>query len=91
MPRIGVLVGLPESDQRSIRTRIDWTSPVATRTRCHSAAVFTIASAPNRIEVEIAIATLLRRLPKLQPDDIEHPDWRQTLVLRGPNKLPASW
>jgi cytochrome P450 len=34
---------------------------------------------------------LLRRLPKLQPDDIERPDWRQTFVLRGPNKLPASW
>jgi cytochrome P450 len=44
-----------------------------------------------RIEDEIAIATLLRRLPKLQPDDIERPDWRQTFVLRGPNKLPASW
>jgi cytochrome P450 len=44
-----------------------------------------------RIEAEIAIATLLRRLPKLQLDDIEHPDWRQTFVLRGLNELPASW
>jgi cytochrome P450 len=44
-----------------------------------------------RIEAEIAIATLLRRLPSLQPNDIEHPDWRQTFVLRGLNKLPASW
>jgi hypothetical protein len=91
MPRIGVLVGLPESDPEVYSDPDHWTSPVATCTRCHSAAVFTIASAPNRIEVEIAIATLLRRLPKLQPDDIEHPDWRQIFVLRGPNKLPASW
>jgi hypothetical protein len=44
-----------------------------------------------RIEAEIAIATLLRRLPNLHLDDIEHPDWRQTLVLRGLNKLPANW
>jgi cytochrome P450 len=44
-----------------------------------------------RIEAEIAIATLLRRLPNPQLDDIEHPDWRQTFVLRGLNKLPASW
>jgi cytochrome P450 len=44
-----------------------------------------------RIEAEIAIATLLRRLPHLRLDDIEHPDWRQTFVLRGLNKLPASW
>ena len=44
-----------------------------------------------RIEAEIAIATLLRRLPNLQLDDIENPDWRQTFVLRGLNKLPASW
>jgi cytochrome P450 len=44
-----------------------------------------------RLEGEIAIATLLRRLPGLQLDDPEHPDWRQTFVLRGLNTLPASW
>jgi cytochrome P450 len=44
-----------------------------------------------RIEGEIAIGTLLRRLPNLRLDDIDHPDWRQTFVLRGLNKLPASW
>jgi cytochrome P450 len=44
-----------------------------------------------RIEGEIAIATLLRRLPTLRLDDPEHPDWRQTFVLRGLNTLPASW
>jgi cytochrome P450 len=44
-----------------------------------------------RIEGEVAIATLLRRLPKLRIDDIDRPDWRQTFVLRGLNKLPASW
>jgi hypothetical protein len=36
-------------------------------------------------------STLLRRLPNLQLDDVEHPDWRQTFVLRGLNKLAASW
>ena len=44
-----------------------------------------------RLEGEIAINTLLRRLPNLSINNIEHPDWRQTFVLRGLNKLPASW
>jgi cytochrome P450 len=44
-----------------------------------------------RIEGEIAIGTLLRRLPNLRLSDLDHPDWRQTFVLRGLNKLPARW
>ncbi len=44
-----------------------------------------------RIEGEIAIATLLRRLPNLQLDDVDRPDWRQTFILRGLNTLPANW
>jgi cytochrome P450 len=44
-----------------------------------------------RIEAEVAIASLLRRLPTLRLDDPAHPDWRQTFVLRGLNTLPASW
>ena len=44
-----------------------------------------------RIEGEIAIGTLLRRLPNLRLSDVDHPDWRQTFVLRGLNKLPARW
>jgi cytochrome P450 len=44
-----------------------------------------------RIEGEIAIGTLLRRLPNLRLSGVDHPDWRQTFVLRGLNKLPARW
>ena len=44
-----------------------------------------------RIEGEIAIATLLHRLPNLRLEEADHPDWRPTFVLRGLNKLPASW
>jgi cytochrome P450 len=44
-----------------------------------------------RIEAEIAIATLLRRLPELTLDDAENPEWRPTFVLRGLKTLPASW
>jgi cytochrome P450 len=44
-----------------------------------------------RLEAEIAITTLLRRLPDLRLDNVDHPDWRQTFVLRGMNRLPASW
>jgi cytochrome P450 len=44
-----------------------------------------------RIEAEVAISTLLRRLPELRLDDAENPEWRPTFVLRGLKKLPASW
>jgi cytochrome P450 len=52
---------------------------------------FCLGAQLARIEGEIAIATLLRRFPKLRIDDVDHPDWRQTFVLRGLNQLPASW
>jgi cytochrome P450 len=44
-----------------------------------------------RIEAEIAISTLLRRLPDLRLDDLDTPKWRPTFVLRGLQELPASW
>src|SRR5215471_11829353 len=44
-----------------------------------------------RIEAEIAISTLLRRLPDLRLDDADNPEWRPTFVLRGLKRLPASW
>ena len=43
------------------------------------------------VEAEIAISTLLRRLPDLRLDDAENPEWRPTFVLRGLTRLPASW
>jgi cytochrome P450 len=52
---------------------------------------FCLGAQLARIEGEIAISTLLRRLPGLRIDDVENPDWRQTFVLRGLNRLPASW
>jgi hypothetical protein len=44
-----------------------------------------------RAEAEIAISTLLRRIPNLRIDDVVNPDWRPTFVLRGLMHLPASW
>ena len=44
-----------------------------------------------RAEAEVAIATLLRRIPNLRIDDVDNADWRQTFVLRGLKQLPASW
>ena len=52
---------------------------------------FCLGAQLARIEGEVAISTLLRRFPKLKLDDPEHPDWRPTFVLRGLNRLPASW
>jgi cytochrome P450 len=52
---------------------------------------FCLGAQLARIEAEIAIATLLRRLPDLRLDDAENPEWRPTFVLRGLKKMPASW
>jgi cytochrome P450 len=52
---------------------------------------FCLGAQLARIEGEIAIATLLRRLPDLELDDPGRPDWRPTFVLRGLNRLPARW
>jgi cytochrome P450 len=52
---------------------------------------FCLGAQLARIEAEIAISTLLRRLPKLQLHNPENPEWRPTFVLRGLKRLPASW
>jgi cytochrome P450 len=52
---------------------------------------FCLGAQLARLEAEIAIATLLRRLPDLRIDDVENPEWRPTFVLRGLKRLPASW
>jgi cytochrome P450 len=52
---------------------------------------FCLGAQLARIEAEVAIASLLRRLPDLRLDDAENPEWRPTFVLRGLKQLPASW
>jgi cytochrome P450 len=52
---------------------------------------FCLGAQLARIEAEIAIASLLRRLPDLRLDDAENPQWRPTFVLRGLKELPARW
>jgi cytochrome P450 len=52
---------------------------------------FCLGAQLARIEAEVAIATLLRRLPDLRLDDPVNPEWRPTFVLRGLKRLPASW
>jgi cytochrome P450 len=52
---------------------------------------FCLGAQLARIEAEVAIASLMRRLPSLRLENLERPDWRQTFVLRGLKSLPASW
>jgi cytochrome P450 len=52
---------------------------------------FCLGAQLARIEADIAISTLLRRLPDLRLDDAVNPEWRPTFVLRGLKRLPASW
>src|SRR5467141_1854368 len=52
---------------------------------------FCLGAQLARIEAEVAISTLLRRLPDLRLEDADNPAWRPTFVLRGLKRLPASW
>ena len=44
-----------------------------------------------RIEATEALGVLLERLPELELDDVENPEWKQTITLRGVKSLPAQW
>src|SRR5215216_486728 len=52
---------------------------------------FCLGAQLARIEAEVAISTLLRRIPDLRLDDAANPEWRPTFVLRGLKRLPVSW
>jgi cytochrome P450 len=52
---------------------------------------FCLGAQLARIEAEVAVGTLLRRLPGLQLDDVDDVSWRPTFVLRGLQRLPAHW
>jgi cytochrome P450 len=52
---------------------------------------FCLGAQLARIEAEIAINTLLRRIPDLRLDDAVNAQWRSSFVLRGLERLPASW
>jgi hypothetical protein len=52
---------------------------------------FCLGAQLARIQGELSISTLLRRLPELRLDNAENPEWLPTFVLRGLKSLPASW
>lgn len=52
---------------------------------------FCIGALLSRLEAEIALDTVLRRLPTLRPIDIDNPSWLPgTVVFRGLATLPAT-
>lgn len=71
--------------------RLDTTRPNVRPLSFGGGIHFCLGAQLARIEAEVAIATLLRRLPELRLDDTENPEWRPTFVLRGLKRLPASW
>ena len=71
--------------------RLDITRPTVRPLSFGGGIHFCLGAQLARIEAEVAIATLLRRLPDLRLDDAENPEWRPTFVLRGLKRLPASW
>jgi cytochrome P450 len=52
---------------------------------------FCLGAQLARIEAEIAIRSLLQRLPSLELVEADNPEWRPTFVVRGLQRLPAYW
>jgi cytochrome P450 len=52
---------------------------------------FCLGAQLARIEAEVAINTLLKRIPNLRLDDAVNAEWRPSFVLRGLLRLPARW
>ena len=71
--------------------RLDITRPNVRPVSFGGGIHFCLGAQLARIEAEVAIATLLRRIPDLKLDNAENPQWRPTFVLRGLSALPASW
>ncbi|MEM9621165.1 MAG: cytochrome P450 [Pseudomonadota bacterium] len=44
-----------------------------------------------RLETKIGLGALLERLPNLQLTNVDKPEWKQTITLRGQKSLPATW
>jgi hypothetical protein len=44
-----------------------------------------------RIEAAVAFERLFARLPNLQLTQLDNPDWKATITLRGLKQLPARW
>jgi cytochrome P450 len=44
-----------------------------------------------RIEADEALKVLFERLPNLELDEPERPEWKNTITLRGVTRLPAHW
>ena len=44
-----------------------------------------------RIEASVSLSTLLNRFSDFKLDNIEAPEWKETITLRGLKQLPASW
>jgi cytochrome P450 len=52
---------------------------------------FCLGAQLARIEAEVVLATLLRRLPNLTVPEAHAPKWRDSFTLRGLTTLPAKW
>jgi cytochrome P450 len=44
-----------------------------------------------RLEAAEALTALFERLPDLELTEVENPDWKSTITLRGVTRLPAEW
>jgi cytochrome P450 len=44
-----------------------------------------------RLETKIGLTALFERLPDLHLENIDEPDWKQTITLRGQKTLPVTW
>lgn len=52
---------------------------------------FCLGAQLARLEAAEALSALLDRLPDLELTEVDNPQWKQTITLRGVTGLPAAW
>ncbi|MEI8000642.1 MAG: cytochrome P450 [Actinomycetes bacterium] len=70
--------------------RLDLGRDVTSHLAFSFGAYYCLGAALARIETQVGLRTLLDRLPGLRPATGEF-EWRDSLLLRGPQRLPVAW
>ncbi len=95
IPRGGMvylLLGAANRDPARFRDpdRLDVTRGISHHLAFSFGAYYCLGASLARLEMQIGLRTLLDRFPTLRPAS-DHFEWRNTLQLRGPQRIDATW
>ena len=78
-------------EKRCAKHRPDWVGTALGPGDRRGGIHYCLGAQLARLETEEALRILLERLPDLELDNIDTPEWKKTITLRGLKALPAHW